>query len=116
MTLLEKQQIFSLKLASLILKAQSLGLGVTMGECWRTPEQAALNAKAGIGSAKSLHCDRLAVDINIFYRGKWLITKSDFIELGKWWATQSTKDYSCVWGGEWGDDYNHFSISHNGKK
>ncbi|RAP72902.1 hypothetical protein ACZ87_00273 [Candidatus Erwinia dacicola] len=45
MTLSEKQQLFTVMVANLIQWAEEHGYRLTFGEAYRTPEQAALNAK-----------------------------------------------------------------------
>ena len=47
MTLSEKQQLFTVMVANLIHWAEEHGYRLTFGEAYRTPEQAALNAKKG---------------------------------------------------------------------
>lgn len=47
MTLSEKQQLFTIMVANLIHWAEEHGYRLTFGEAYRTPEQAALNAKKG---------------------------------------------------------------------
>lgn len=84
-----------------------------MGETWRAKSQAKQNAELGIGIQNSLHCLRLAVDLNLFRNGKLLIRTEDYAPLGKWWEEQSTKQYKCCWGGSFGDG-THFSIEHQG--
>ncbi len=49
MTLSEKQQLFTVMVANLIHWAEEHGYRLTFGEAYRTPEQAALNAKKGSG-------------------------------------------------------------------
>ncbi|HBW2562927.1 TPA: M15 family peptidase, partial [Salmonella enterica] len=49
MTLSEKQQLFTIMVANLIHWAEEHGYRLTFGEAYRTPEQAALNAKKGSG-------------------------------------------------------------------
>jgi len=108
--MLELQQEFSVKISDFILRVNLLGYKVTLGETYRTPEQAAINAKKGKGIANSLHCDRLAMDINLFKDGKFLTKTSDYKEIGELWESM---------GGSWGgrfNDGNHFSISFMGKK
>lgn len=63
------QQKFAQDAARLILKAAELGYGVTLGDAYRLPEQAKTNAASGSGIAKSLHCERLAIDLNLFKDG-----------------------------------------------
>lgn len=60
MTLSEKQQLFTVMVANLIHWAEEHGYRLTFGEAYRTPEQAALNAKKGSGITNSLHTQRLA--------------------------------------------------------
>lgn len=105
--LLDQQQQFSAMLGRLLLYITESGYGVTMGECWRTPEQAAYNAAHGSGIKHSLHCDRLACDINIFRDGQWIATPD---EIGEWW-----ENIGGTWGGRFGDPP-HFSLSYGGRK
>ena len=69
MTLGQKQRKFTRMIALLIMHAYENGYELTFAEAYRTPEQAALNAKAGKGISTSLHLDRLAVDFNLFKDG-----------------------------------------------
>lgn len=71
MTLSEKQRRFTAMIGKLIAFAESNGYGLTFGEAYRTPEQAALNAKKGSGISNSLHTQRLAVDFNLFINGEY---------------------------------------------
>ncbi|GAK26377.1 M15 family metallopeptidase [Serratia liquefaciens] len=111
MTLSEKQQLFTKLIAQLILWADEKGMRVTFGEAYRTPEQAALNAKKGSGISNSLHTKRLAVDLNLFINGKYQTDSAAYVELGKFWESL---------GGSWGGrfktnpDGNHFSLEHEG--
>lgn len=111
MTLSEKQQLFTVMVANLIHWADERGYRLTFGEAYRTPEQAALNAKKGSGITNSLHTQRLAVDFNLFVNGRYLTRTEDYAPLGEYWETL---------GGSWGGrfksnpDGNHFSLEHNG--
>ncbi len=116
MTLREKQSIFVLKIARLIAFADSMGYALTFGEAWRPPEMVAIYAKRGTGSRKSLHPDRLAIDLNLFKGGKWLTATEAHRPLGRFWESLSDDQVTCVWGGSWGDDGNHYSIEHQGRK
>lgn len=115
MTLREKQTTFALLVADLILHARSLGYDVSFGEAWRSKEEAARLAKAGLGIANSLHTQRLAIDLNLFKNGEWLKTSAAHRPLGEYWELQSGSDYQCCWGGRFGDG-GHYSIAHGGKK
>ncbi len=106
----ELQAHFATMVGELIFKAKDLGYQVTLGEAYRTPEQAALNAAKGIGISHSLHTDRLALDLNLFKDGKFLTQTPDYLPLGEWWEGK---------GGSWGgrfkmSDGNHFSLSPDG--
>lgn len=110
----EKQSRFALGVARLIQEAQKRGYQVTLGEAWRTIEQAALNAKSGSGTKNSLHCDRLAIDLNLFRDGKFLSTTEDHRELGEWWEGQAS-DHR--WGGRFTRaDGNHYSLTPDGRR
>lgn len=112
MTLREKQSIFVQLVAQLILEASMRGYQLTFGEAYRTPEQAALNAKSGKGIANSLHTQRLAIDLNLFKDGKFLSTTAAHRPLGEWWEQQHPL---ARWGGRFNDG-NHYSLEHGGRK
>ncbi|VVT52968.1 hypothetical protein UYSO10_4477 [Kosakonia radicincitans] len=111
MTLSEKQQLFTVLIANLIHWADRKGYRLTFGEAFRTPEQAALNAKKGSGITNSLHTQRLAVDFNLFINGVYQTQTEAYRPLGEYWESL---------GGSWGGrftsrpDGNHFSLEHNG--
>lgn len=110
MTLSEKQQLFSVKVAQLILWADDHGYRLTFGEAFRTPEQAALNAKKGSGITNSLHTQRLAVDFNLFVNGQYQTDSAAYLPLGEYWES-----IGGAWGGRFSKpDGNHFSLEHNG--
>ena len=103
------QEQFAQSAALLIQKAAELGYGVTGGELWRTPEQAAWNASHGLGIAHSLHEDRLAIDLNLFKDGEFLTTPDAYVELGTWWKSLGP---AYRYGGDFTiKDYDHFSLS-----
>ena len=115
-TLREKQSRFAVLAARLILHAESTGLEVTLGEVWRSAEQAAfktkINAEKGIGIANSVHRLRLAIDLNLFRQGRLLSSVEDYRPLGEWWEKQCA---DCRWGGRFKRaDAVHFSITHGG--
>lgn len=113
MSILDLQQTFSQDAAKLIQKAQELGYGVTLGEAWRTPQQAEWDAEHGSGIKDSVHCERLAIDLNLFKDGEYLTTGDAYGQLGTWWKTLGPDHY---WGGDFGQlkDLDHFSISPDG--
>jgi hypothetical protein len=95
-TLRQKQNRFAGMVGRLLLRAQEMGYEVTLGEAYRTPEQSFLNAQKGIGIRKSLHSVRLAIDLNLYLNGQWLIGCDDHRPLGEWWEAQHP---DCRWGG-----------------
>lgn len=111
MTLSEKQQLFTKLIAQLILWADEKGFRLTFGEAYRTPEQAALNAKKGSGISNSLHTHRLAVDLNLFINGQYQTNSTAYLPLGEFWESLGGS-----WGGRFRDrpDGNHFSLEHEG--
>lgn len=111
MTLSEKQQLFTKLTAQLILWADEKGYRLTFGEAYRTPEQAALNAKKGSGISNSLHTQRLAVDLNLFINGVYQTRTEAYAPLGEYWES-----IGGSWGGRFksNPDGNHFSLEHNG--
>lgn len=110
MTLSEKQALFTVMIAKLIFWADEHGYRLTFGEAYRTPEQAAANAKSGKGIKNSLHTHRLAVDFNLFKNGVWLTKSTDHQPLGEYWES-----IGGTWGGRFNDG-NHYSLEHNGVK
>jgi len=117
-TLFEKQCHFSRLVALLILKAAQEGYGVTLGEAYRTPEQAKLNAQKGSGIANSLHIQRLAIDLQLFKNGVYLSKTEEYQKLGEYWESLASPGLNCTWGGRFKSrpDGGHFSIEHNGVK
>jgi hypothetical protein len=113
-SLSEKQQRFSVLVAKLILWAHDHGYGLTFGEAYRTPEQAALNAQKGTGISNSLHTKRLAVDLQLFTDGKYQTDSAAYKPLGDYWKSLNLE---CCWGGDFSKpDGNHFSMTFEGIK
>lgn len=113
--LLDRQMLFTRLLASLIQRANSEpGYACAGRELQRSPEQAALNQEAGVGTQHSCHIRSLAIDLELYRRQpdgswKWLTESEDYRWLGDWWTEQSRL---CRWGGSFNrrPDGNHFSI------
>jgi hypothetical protein len=112
------QEEFAQSMARLIQKASQLGYGVTLGDAYRSPEQAAANAASGSGISKSLHCERLAIDLNLFKDGVYITDDQGHRDLGIWWKALGPQ---YRWGGDFHDslgrpkpDPNHYSISPDG--
>ncbi len=135
----QKQSRFARMIADLIRKATAMGYEVTFGECFRTDEQAEINALGQSGRLRiaqlvraefpllakkienngkangirnTAHGNRLAIDLNLFKDGVFLDTSEAHRPLGEWWETQSP---DARWGGRFGDG-NHYSLEHEGVK
>lgn len=111
MTLRQRQSLFARLLSDLIKEAFARGYDVTMGECWRSPHEAARLSKTGKGIKKSLHCDRLAVDLNLFKDGTFRTKSEQYAEMGEYWESLHP---DCRWGGRFSDG-NHFAITYQGR-
>ncbi len=113
MTLRQQQALFAQHVARLLDHIYANNYTCSLGEAYRTPEQARLNAQKGIGIARSLHTDRLAIDINLFdARGRFLTNSSAYEWLGIYWESL---DPLNRWGGYFVSKYggkivdgNHF--------
>lgn len=119
MTLRQKQSLFVVLVAELIQYAVSLGYDLTFGETYRSPEEAARLAALGKGITNSLHCQRLAIDLNLFKDGVYLSSSESHRPLGEWWEQRHAM---CRWGGRFKDasgrpkpDGGHYSLSHGGR-
>ena len=86
------------------------GYELTFGEAYRTPEQAALNAKSGAGISNSLHIKRLAIDMMLWKAGVYQTDSKAYLPLGVYWES-----IGGSWGGRFArSDGNHFSLSWEG--
>lgn len=109
MKLSEKQQLFTVMIASLIHFAEEKGYRLTFGEAYRTPEQAALNAKKGVALLTAC----------IPSASRWILTclltantrpTAPHTAPGEYWES-----IGGSWGGRFSKpDGNHFSLEHNG--
>ena len=115
MTLFEKQVAFAQTIAKFLNRLDELGYQVTLGEAYRPKEIAQMYADQARGIANSLHCLRLAFDLNLFKDKKYLTKTEEYLEAGELWESYSNDDIQCCWGGRFNDG-NHFSIEHNGTK
>ena len=110
MTLRQKQWKFVLMVSQLICWCAEHGYEVTFGEAYRDPEWADILAGRGKGIKNSLHCSRLAIDLNLFKDGKYLSSTKDHEPLGLLWES-----IGGTWGGRFSDG-NHYSLAHGGRK
>ncbi len=106
-SLSDKQKQFALSVAKFIDYIFTSGHSCTLGEAFRTPEQALIYAKTGKGIANSLHCKRLAIDLNIFSsKGTYLSDTKDYEPFGLYWESLGP---NYRWGGRFSRaDGNHF--------
>lgn len=109
MKLSEKQTIFAKNVSLLINYIFSQGFLVTLGEAYRTPEQAKIYASQGKGIVDSLHCKRLAIDLNLLDKnGTYLSDSQSYKQFGEYWATLHPFNR---WGGVFTRvDGNHFEM------
>lgn len=120
MTLGEKQELFMRLLPKLINKAHKLGFEIRGGDLFRDPRafgRLGVNIKNTLGKwvyghKSSGHKLKLAIDLNLFKFGSFMVTTEDHRELGEWWEEQHEL---CSWGGHFNDG-NHYSLKHNGVK
>lgn len=109
MELLEKQQIFAHNVGLLINYLCFMQYTLTLGETFRSQEQAEIYFKQGKGILNSLHCKRLAIDINIFKDGHYLDKSEDYAFVGKYWEKLNPLN---KWGGHFKKaDGNHFEMA-----
>lgn len=117
MTLGQKQRLFTHLVSRLIAYIYEQGYEATFGEAYRHPEWAKEMARQGRGIVKSLHCERLAIDLNLFKDGKWLMLSEDHTPFGEFWESLSGDGWECAWGGRFENpDGNHYSVAHDGRK
>lgn len=109
----ELQRKFAGMVGELLIRIYRNGYECTFGDAYRTPEQALQNAKDGTGIANSLHCIRLAIDLNLFKDGEYLTRVEDYLGVGEWWES-----IGGTWGGRFEPhpDADHFSLAYGGRK
>lgn len=113
MTLGQKQKHFTKLVSKLLIFAHEKGYEITLGDAYRDSRlHGAVGIKKGYGHSKSAHKQRLAIDLNLFKNGVYLIKTQDHKELGTYWESL---DPLCRWGGRFNDG-NHYSLEHNGIK
>jgi len=126
MTLREKQSKFAKMVALLLQYIDEQGYEVTFGDAYATnvnPVIAFLQTIHfdGISDVikilrkmrhhtRSCHYMRLAIDLNLFKDGKYLMNTEDHRIFGEFWES-----IGGTWGGRFNDG-NHYSLEHNGRK
>ena len=110
MELWKNQALFAENAAYLILEINRQGLHCTFGDAFRSPEQAKINASEGKGIVHSLHCERLAIDLNLISsEGVYLTAKEAYQPFGEFWKNLNPAN---KWGGDFVHlvDSNHFQM------
>ena len=106
MSLIPIQTEFAYNVSKLIQYIFEQGYQVTLGEAWRTPEQAAIYEAKVIGIKNSLHCDRLAIDLNLFKDGNYFGDSKFHQPFGDYWKSLNANNR---WGGDFTKpDGNHY--------
>jgi hypothetical protein len=109
MSLSAQQKMFAKDVSRLIQYVFDYGYSCTLGEAFRTPEQASLDLLHAIGIKDSLHCLRLAIDLNVFNdKGEYLTDSKYYEPFGVYWEGLSVANR---WGGHFNKqliDGNHF--------
>lgn len=111
-TLRQKQSIFAFLVARLLIFMNDNGYEFTLGEAWRSPEEALRLSKLKRGIKNSMHTKRLAVDINLFKGNNFLSDTESHRIFGEWWERQHI---NCRWGGRYGDG-NHYEFLESPRK
>lgn len=94
MTLRQRQSKFARMIGLLLHYAYEIGFEVTFGDAW-----AHEGHKEG-----SFHYKRLAIDLNLFIKGRYQRSTKAHIPLGLFW-----QGLGGTWGGDWGEG-THFSL------
>jgi hypothetical protein len=136
MTLREHQEVFSRNVVILLDEIiKTPGYSVTGGEWWRSETQAWIYSLpfgselyaispdgkkheyeklvGGLGSSRSLHRSRLAIDLNIFFNGAWMTDHATYSHFGETWKSLHPLNR---WGGDYGGDVFHFSMTDGKQK
>lgn len=103
--MIDQQHAFLMDLAKLLQQIETLGLLVTGGELWRSPEVEAVYVQEGKShTLHSNHTLRLAIDLNFFKDGLEIETPA---ALGVFW--EKLHPYNR-WGGDFASlrDLSHF--------
>ena len=107
MKLWQEQAKFCADAAQLITYINSQGMFCTFGDAFRSKEQAEIDARNGVGIKDSLHCERLALDLNLFNAvGTYMVDDRFWKPFGEYWEKMDPQNR---WGGNFErKDGNHF--------
>jgi hypothetical protein len=104
----KKQELFAWAMGKLLCYVYERGYRARLGDFHRPDKQGHMPG--------SLHYEKLAGDVNVFFEGKWLDSYDAgplvWDDLGWYWKQLHPL---CTWGGDFGD-FNHFSVTNGGKK
>lgn len=110
-TLGQKQRRFASMTVKLLSYILDSGYEFTYGDAFRDPRvHGAFGARVAYSGSHSLHKLKLALDINLFKDGVYLIETQDHKLFGEFWES-----IGGTWGGRFNDG-NHYSLSHQGYK
>jgi len=104
----EHQQNFTKDLVKLNIKAEELGIGLTLGDGYRSQEQQEIYFKTKkTRTLKSNHLKRLAQDYNFFINGNLTYKHPLIFKLGEYWESLNKLNR---WGGNFKGFYDgpHF--------
>jgi hypothetical protein len=113
MSLRQKQSQFARMVGLLIEYAYQQGYELTFGDAYRDPRvfgKVGVKKPGAYGRRKSLHKQRLAIDLNLFIDGEYMTTTEAHRPLGEYWES-----IGGSWGGHF-DDANHYSLEHDGMR
>lgn len=113
MKLSEAQWEFTLDITKLIQYIYEEGYTCSFGDAYRSPmAHGGMGEKGPYGRARSAHKQRLALDLNLFIDGKYLMKTSDHKPFGHYWKGLRSDNR---WGGEFSNpDGNHYSKRYGG--
>lgn len=113
MSLGDKQRLFTLLIAKLIIWSYEHGYELTLGDAYRDPRShGAFGVRGVYGRSTSNHKRRLAIDFNLFIDGEYQKTSEAYAAMGEYWESLHSL---CSWGGRF-DDGNHFSLLHDARR
>lgn len=112
----DRQVLLTRCLSRFLQYAESQGYEVTLGEAYvANPRKTRTGyvVEDGVHMPRSLHYDRLAIDLNLFVAGEYITDGSHpaWTQLGEHWESL---DDLCRWGGRFGDA-NHVSVAYGGR-
>lgn len=87
LTLGQMQRIHVQLVSELIAFTYAQGYQLSWGEAFRTAQQAQWDAAHGTGIVNSVHCDRLAVDLQLFKDGVYLTDPAAYKFMADYWQS-----------------------------